>query len=205
MKKRNNGEIPPNMLELRKVSGHKHFHRGPLKWHHPEISLKQVGLRLGMTFMDVGCGYGFFTIPAATIVGETGKVYGVDVDASSIDKLKRDAAEKGLKNIHVEVGAAEETVFCKECADIVFYSIVLHDFRDPAQVLRNAKLMLKPTGKLVNLDWKKKPTEIGPPLQIRFSEEQAASLLKQAGFTVESVEPVESDFYMVTAKPQGSK
>ena len=82
---------------------------------------------------------------------------------------------------------------------------MLHDFRDPAKVLRNAKLMLKPTGKLVNLDWKKKPTEVGPPLQIRFSEEQAASLLKQAGFTVESVEPVESDFYMVTAKPQGSK
>jgi ubiquinone/menaquinone biosynthesis C-methylase UbiE len=158
-----------------------------------------------MTFMDIGCGYGFFTIPAATIVGETGKVYGVDVDAASINKLKRDAAEKGLNNIHVEVGAAEETVFCQACADIVFYSIVLHDFRDPAQVLRNAKLMLKPTGKLVNLDWKKKSTEIGPPLQIRFSEEQAASLLKQAGFTVENVKPVENDFYMVTAKPQGSK
>jgi ubiquinone/menaquinone biosynthesis C-methylase UbiE len=157
-----------------------------------------------MTFKDVGCGYGFFTIPAASIVGETGKVYGVDVDATSIDRLKRDAAAKGLKNIHVEVGAAEETVFCKECADIVFFSIVLHDFRDPAKVLRNAKLMLKPSGKLVNLDWKKKPTEIGPPLQIRFSEEQAANLLKQAGFTVESVEAVENDFYIVTAKPQGS-
>ena len=158
-----------------------------------------------MTFMDVGCGYGFFTIPAATIVGETGKVYGVDVDVASIDKLKRDAAEKGLKNIHVEVGAAEETVFCKACADIVFFSIVLHDFREPAKVLRNAKRMLKPTGELVNLDWKKKPTEMGPPLQIRFSEEQAASLLKQAGFTVEKVESVENDFYMVTAKPHCSK
>jgi ubiquinone/menaquinone biosynthesis C-methylase UbiE len=157
-----------------------------------------------MTFMDLGCGYGFFTIPAASIVGETGKVYGVDVEAASIERLKRDAAEKGLKNIRVEVGAAEETVFCEECADIVFFSIVLHDFRDPVKVLRNAKLMLKTSGKLLNLDWKKKPTEIGPPLQIRFSEEQAANLLKQAGFTVESVEAVESDFYMITAKPQSS-
>ena len=186
------------------MNGNKHFHKGPVRqWHHPEISLESIGLHSGMTFMDLGCGYGFFTIPAAIIVGKTGKVYGVDVSAANIDRLRRDAAEKGLQNIHVEVGAAEETVFCEECADIIFFSIVLHDFRDPAKVLRNAKLMLKSSGKLVNLDWKKKPTEIGPPLQIRISEEQAANLLMQTGFMVENVEEVESDFYMVTAKPQG--
>jgi ubiquinone/menaquinone biosynthesis C-methylase UbiE len=185
------------------VSGHKHFGEGTIRmWHHPEISLESIGLRSGMTFMDVGCGYGFFTIPAAQIVGEKGKVYAVDVEASSIDRLKREAAEKGLKNIHAEVGAAEETVFCDACTDVVFYSTVLHDFRDPAKVLRNAKRMLKPSGKLVNLDWKKKSTVFGPPLQIRFSEEQAANLIKQAGFTIESVKDLGSDFYIVTAKPK---
>jgi ubiquinone/menaquinone biosynthesis C-methylase UbiE len=81
---------------------------------------------------------------------------------------------------------------------------VLHDFRDPTKVLRNAKTMLKPSGKLVNSDWKKKPTAFGPPLQIRFSEEHAANLIKQAGFTIESVKDLESNFYIVTAKPQGS-
>jgi ubiquinone/menaquinone biosynthesis C-methylase UbiE len=184
------------------MSSHKHFGEGTIRrWHHPEISLESLGLRSGMTFMDVGCGYGFFTLQAASIVGETGKVYAVDIDASSIDRLKREAAEKGLKNIHVEVGEAEATVFCQKCADIVFYSTVLHDFRDPAKVLRNAKTMLKPSGKLVNLDWKKKQTTHGPPLQIRFSEEQAANLIKQAGFTVDSVKGLESDFYLVTARP----
>jgi ubiquinone/menaquinone biosynthesis C-methylase UbiE len=185
------------------VSGHKHFGEGTIRtWHHPEISLESIGLRSGMTFMDVGCGYGFFTIPAAQIVGEKGKVYAVDVEASSIDRLKREAAEKGLKNIHAEVGAAEETVFCDACTDVVFCSTVLHDFRDPAKVLRNAKRMLKPSGTLVNLDWKKKSTVFGPPLQIRFSEEQAANLIKQAGFTIESVKDLGSDFYIVTAKPK---
>jgi ubiquinone/menaquinone biosynthesis C-methylase UbiE len=182
-----------------------HFGEGTIRrWRHPEISLEVLGLREGMTLMDVGCGYGFFTIPAAQIVGEKGKVYAVDIDAASIDQLKRDAAENGLKNIHAKVAEAEETVFCQECADIVFYSTVLHDFKDPAKVLRNAKTMLKPSGKLVNLDWKKKQTSFGPPLQIRFSEEHAANLIKQAGFTVESVKDLESDFYIVTAKPQGS-
>ncbi len=154
-----------------------------------------------MVFMDIGCGYGFFTIPAAEQVGENGRVYAVDADAAAIEAVKRKAAEKGLKNIVAKAGEAEETVFCDECADIIFYSIVLHDFRDPAKVLSNAKRMVKPDGKLVNLDWKKKRTVFGPPLQIRFSEEQAQNLIKQAGFTIESVKDAGSNFYMVTAKP----
>ncbi|MBN1244003.1 class I SAM-dependent methyltransferase [Candidatus Bathyarchaeota archaeon] len=187
------------------MSNHKHFGEGAIrKWHHPEISLESIGLRSGMTFMDVGCGYGFFTIPAAQIVGEKGKVYAVDINASAIDQLKREAAEKGLKNIRADVGEAEETVFCDACADIVFYSTVLHDFREPAKVLHNAKKMIKPDGTLVNLDWKKKPMPFGPPVQIRFSEEQASNLIKQAGFTIESVKDVGDDFYIVTAKPQSS-
>ena len=155
-----------------------------------------------MVFMDIGCGDGFFTIPAARLVGEKGKVYAVDADASTINRLKHEAMEKGLRNLNATVGAAEETAFCNECADIVFYSIVLHDFRDPAKFLHNAKRMIKPAGTLVNLDWKKKPVPLGPPVQIRFSEEQAANLIKQAGFTIESVKDLGSYFYLVMAKPQ---
>ena len=171
------------------------------EWFHPKLSLEKIGLRVGMVFMDIGCGYGFFTIPAAQIVGVEGKVFAVDVAASAIDLLKRDALVKGLKNVTAVVGAAEETVFCSGCADMVFYSIVLHDFKDPFKVLQNAKQMLKPSGMLVNVDWKRKPMPIGPPMRIRFSEEQASNLIEKAGFTIEKVQDLESNFYIVTAKP----
>jgi ubiquinone/menaquinone biosynthesis C-methylase UbiE len=54
------------------------------KWHEPETTLKEIGLRAGMVFMDIGCGDGFFTIPAAQQVGETGKVYALDINDSAI-------------------------------------------------------------------------------------------------------------------------
>jgi ubiquinone/menaquinone biosynthesis C-methylase UbiE len=170
------------------------------KWRKPETTLKEVGLRLGMVFMDIGCGDGFFTLPAAQLVGEKGAVYAVDADAAVVEKLKDKAMEKGLKNITVNAALAEETVLCTECADIVFYSRVLHDFKDPAKVLLNAKRMLKPAGTLVNLDWKKKPTMFGPPTRIRFSEEEAADLIKAAGFTIEKVKSAGSNFYIIIAK-----
>jgi hypothetical protein len=61
--------------------------------------------------------------------------------------------------------------------------------------------MIKRSGKLVDLDWKKKTTVFGPPLRIRFSEEQAQTLITQAGFKVESVRDVGRNYYIVTAKP----
>lgn len=170
-------------------------------WYNPEAILKGIGLQSGMVFMDVGCGEGFFSILAAEIVGEAGKVYAVDLDASAIDRLKRKAAENGLRNISATVGKAEDTIFCTECANVIFFSMVLHDFEDPAKVLLNAKRMLKPSGVLVDLDWKKKQMPFGPPMQIRFSEEKASNLIKQAGLTVENVKEAGPHHYVITAKP----
>ncbi|MGF3522805.1 MAG: class I SAM-dependent methyltransferase [Candidatus Bathyarchaeia archaeon] len=170
-------------------------------WYNPEAILKQAGLKEGMVFVDVGCGEGFFAMLAAQLVGDKGKVYAVDSNAATIEKLKRGAAAKNLKNIHAEVGAAEQTVFCNNCADIVFYSMVLHDFSDPAMVLQNAKSMLKPSGVLVNLDWKKLQIPFGPPFQIRLSEQQAAELITQAGLTVENVKDAGPYHYVIHAKP----
>ncbi len=169
-------------------------------WYNPEAILKDIGLGSGMVFADVGCGDGFFSILAADAVGETGKVYAVDSDALAIDKLKRNAVELGLRNIDAKVGLAEETVFCRECADIVFYSMVLHDFKNPAVVLQNARKMLKLSGTLVDLDWKKKRMPFGPPVHIKFSEQQATRLITEAGFNVETVGNAGPYHYLIEAK-----
>ena len=64
---------------------------------------------------------------------------------------------------------------------------ILHDFADPVAALKNARLMLKPSGKLADLDWKKEKKQLhGPPFTKRLSQEQASALLKQAGFKVVS-------------------
>jgi ubiquinone/menaquinone biosynthesis C-methylase UbiE len=170
------------------------------KWQNPENILADIGLKPGTVFVDVGCGEGFFAIPAAKMVGRKGKVYGVDIYNEAVEHLRMKAVNEELNNLEARVGAAEETVICKGCADIVFFGIDLHDFRDPVKVLANAKRMLKPTGRIVDLDWKKIQMDIGPPLQLRFSEEEAGSRIKEAGFEIESVKDVSSYHYLIVAK-----
>jgi ubiquinone/menaquinone biosynthesis C-methylase UbiE len=172
------------------------------KWQDPEEILKESGLRPGMTLIDLGCGEGFFTIPAARYAGLTGKVYGVDIDRTGIQNLQEKARPEGLTNIELIVGSAEETGVCSGCADIVFLGIVLHDFENPLRVLVNAHKMLKPGGRLVNLDWKKENMNIGPPLAKRFDEVAAARLIESAGFRIQNTKNSGQFHYLIIATPE---
>jgi ubiquinone/menaquinone biosynthesis C-methylase UbiE len=172
------------------------------KWQNPEAILVDIGIKAGFKFVDVGCGHGFFTLPAARLVGNEGRVYGLDADSEAIRRLKEKAAKEKLRNFKLEVGMAEETVFCDSCADIVFFGIVLHDFEDPNKVLSNAKKMLKPNGRLVDLDWRKEPMQLGPPLQIRFNEKKASGLIETAGFSIDEIKKEGLYHYMVVATPK---
>jgi ubiquinone/menaquinone biosynthesis C-methylase UbiE len=154
------------------------------KWQDPEKILAEIGIAPNMTFVDLGCGDGYFALPAARIVGSKGKVIATDIDEGAIGRLRKQAAEEGLVQLSAEVSAAEKTIACEGCADFVFFGINLHDFADPAQVIRNAKRMLRPSGKLVDLDWKPQPMSFGPPLGKRFSITKAQELIESAGFHI---------------------
>jgi len=171
------------------------------QWQNPEAILTEIGLKPGMTFIDVGCGEGFFSLPAAKMVGVKGKVYALDINPEKIEFLRTRASFEGLANLATRVDEAENTVFCQACADIGFFGIVLHDFRDPAKVLSNAHRMLKPSGILANLDWKKESTPFGPPERIRFSEEEARHLIESQGFRVNDIRNSGLYHYLMIAVP----
>jgi ubiquinone/menaquinone biosynthesis C-methylase UbiE len=174
---------------------------GRRKWQDPEAILSGIGLKAGLVFADIGCGGGFFALPAARMVGKMGMVYGLDANPASIAALKEQADKEGLTNLYLTSGRAEETIVCEHCADILFFGIALHDFQDPAKVLENARRILKPGGKLVDLDWKKEEMPLGPPLHIRFDEKKALRLIEEAGFIKESVKDSGQYHYLITAKP----
>ncbi len=171
------------------------------KFQDPDAILGTIGLKAGGTFVDMGCGEGFFALPAARLVGPRGKVYGVDIDRQAIEEVRRKAAKEKLSNLELIVSAAEKAVPCNECADVLFFGIVLHDFEDPRRVLKNARKIVKANGLLVNLDWKKVPMPFGPPLTKKFDEKTASRLIESAGFKVESVQDSGVYHYIVTARP----
>ena len=65
----------------------------------PERILKQAGLSMGDKVLEVGCGPGFYTLAAARMVGEKGRVFALDVNPYAIQKVREKAKKTGLNNI----------------------------------------------------------------------------------------------------------
>jgi ubiquinone/menaquinone biosynthesis C-methylase UbiE len=168
-------------------------------WQDPEAILAAIGLKPALTLVDIGCGGGFFALPAARITRGRGMVYGIDINADYLRELNELAIEEKLDNLNLTVGKAEEIIVCERCADIVFFGLVLHDFEDAARVIRNANRMLKLGGRLFNLDWKKERTDRGPSFQKRFSQDYAAGLIKTAGFAIENIKTSGRYHYLISA------
>jgi tRNA A58 N-methylase Trm61 len=61
--------------------------------------LQRAGITRGQIVLDFGCGSGMYTIPAAKIVGEQGRVYALDKDKQALDELMQKAKSTGLRNI----------------------------------------------------------------------------------------------------------
>ncbi|MCK4308341.1 methyltransferase domain-containing protein, partial [candidate division WOR-3 bacterium] len=60
--------------------------------------LRDIGIREGQTVLDFGCGSGYYTIPAAKIVGSNGKVYALDKDGEKLKEVAEMAASENLSN-----------------------------------------------------------------------------------------------------------
>jgi ubiquinone/menaquinone biosynthesis C-methylase UbiE len=52
----------------------------------PTRSLKSAGIQPGQKVLEVGCGPGFFTVAAAKLVGDEGRVYAIDLQPLAIEK-----------------------------------------------------------------------------------------------------------------------
>lgn len=64
-----------------------------------ELLLKDVGIQSGHFVLDFGCGKGLYSIPAAEVVGKTGRVFALDQKRSLLDQLTDEASLMGLTNI----------------------------------------------------------------------------------------------------------
>jgi SAM-dependent methyltransferase len=97
-----------------------HFDDGPLAFwdRYGRRTVEQLHLLPGSSVLDVGCGSGASAIPAAVIVGPSGRVVGVDLAERLLDIARAKSSKQKLQNIefrrarHGSVGLSERIVRC---------------------------------------------------------------------------------------------
>src|SRR5918994_6652021 len=105
-------------------------------------------LCLGERVVDVGCGAGIDSLIAAKKVGPSGRVIGVDMTPSMLEKARDAARESGLANVEFRRGYAEELPVDDGWADAVISNGVLNLMPDKAAALEEMARVLNPGGRL---------------------------------------------------------
>jgi len=91
--------------------------------------LERVGIKASQRVLDFGCGSGTYTIPAAKIVGNRGKVYALDKDEGVLDDLMRTADSAGLTNIErMDTAGGTQIALASGSVDAVLLFDVFHDY-----------------------------------------------------------------------------
>ncbi len=169
----------------------------------PEESLQQFLVRPDMVIADIGCGPGFYSVPAAQMLPQ-GRVYAVDRQIDMLEWTKKRAAEASVTNLTTVKSPAEDLPLESKSLDAVFMANVLHDLNDQDKALSEVKRVLKPGGLFFLVEWDKVDIEFGPPIEIRFSPEELEALLRKHNFLDIHFIPAHSPWYQLTAiTPEG--
>lgn len=172
----------------------------------PANVLKHVGVAYGQRVADLGCGSGaHFTLQAAKIVGDRGKVYAVDVVKDILPSVQTKAKLEGLDNIetvwtNLEVYGGAKRI-ADNSLDVALLVNVLFQSKKHVAVFKEARRMVKPGGIVVVIDWKPTAAPIGPVIGDRVTEENIRTAAQSAGLREErAFEPGRFHYGLIFAK-----
>lgn len=113
----------------------------------PQKILKQY-IKEGMTVLDLGCGVGFFSIPMAQMLHNSGKVFAVDLQEGMLEKVNQKIKGTELEQRIIIHKCQENTIGVTEKVDFVLVFYMIHEVPNQDNLLKELKSILKPDGKI---------------------------------------------------------
>jgi ubiquinone/menaquinone biosynthesis C-methylase UbiE len=169
-----------------------------------EKFFQELDLQKGISFLDVASGRGAYSLAVSDIIGPQGSVFAVDLWPEGIEMLKTAAQERGVENITAFVSDVGRRIPVEDQSiDVCLMATALHDFvedRIDQGVLTEIVRVVRQTGTLAVMEFKKIDGPPGPPKHIRLSPEDVADRLGPYGFKKERTADVGPYNYLILLK-----
>ena len=107
--------------------------------------LKEVGIKRGFCILDYGCGPGSYTMVAARMVSDSGKVYALDIHPLATRQVQSAAARRHVTNVEVILSGCA-TGLPDKSIDVVLLYDIFHGLSEPDKVLAELHRVLKSNG-----------------------------------------------------------
>jgi predicted methyltransferase len=172
-------------------------------WQRPDAVVAALALPPGSVACDVGAGPGYFTLRLSRAVGAEGRVLAVDVEPTLLAALRDRLQEEGVVNVTPVLSVASDPLLPAGACDVVLVVNTYHHFPDGPAYLRRLAAALRPGGRLVNVDFEKRPTPVGPPVGHRVSREAFVADATAAGLEVVAEPGLLEHQYVVVLRAAG--
>jgi ubiquinone/menaquinone biosynthesis C-methylase UbiE len=173
------------------------------RWQQPARVLDALRVRRGQSVADIGAGPGFFTVALARAVGPRGRVYAVDPGLPHLERLRDRLMKAGVRNVTPVLGRGDDPHLPPASCDVVMIVNTYHYFPDGPRFLRRAAEALRPGGVLVGIDFAKRETPVGPPVEHRVSREEFLRDAGRAGLRLVAEHGFLPYQYFVALRPRG--
>lgn len=147
----------------------------------PRKLVDALELKPGQVVADVGVGTGYFAFRMAPLLGEKGKVLGVDIQQEMLDLLKTKAAKLKVPNVEGVLGTVKDPKLPEAGVDLVLMVDVYHEFDHPWEMMQAIKKSLKPGGRVVLVEYRKEDPAVPIKEVHKMSEEQIKKEMTAAG------------------------
>ncbi len=168
------------------------------EWQKPQAVIEALALRPDEAVADIGAGSGYF---ARRFAPHAGKVYAVDIDEGLLAIVRKNAPA----NLVTILAAPDDPKLPEKSVDTIFFCDVLHHIENRAAYLPKLLKPLRPGGRVVNIDFYKRPLPLGPPEAMKLSEEQVISEFQAAGFRLaKKLDLLPYQYFLVFERATGS-
>lgn len=116
-------------------------------------TVERLQLRPGASVLDLACGTGASALPAAEIVGSTGRVVGIDLAANLLNLARTKVVARGLQNIDFRQDDMTQLHYDNDSFDAVICVFGIFFTPDMEALVAELWRMVKPHGKLAITTW----------------------------------------------------
>jgi len=173
----------------------------------PHEVIMALDLKEGERIADIGAGSGYFAFRLARHVGETGRVFAVDISPDMILHMNRAIRDMGIRNVTTILAPPDDPLLADNSIDRFFICDTWHHIENQTKYLELMKKMLKPSGQVIMIDFQKRELPVGPPLEMKITKEDLTGQMRAAGFELlkEHTFLPYQYFLVFTAKVGGSE